>query len=88
VHGPPSVVDLSPILAPLDDEFAALNIEGAVCVGEELRLFQRGSRRHPENALIRFKLSALLDALGSRRTGAIKPFAIDASDLGQIKGIH
>src|SRR5215218_3222452 len=57
VRGPPRVVDLSPILVPLDDEFAALNIEGAVVVGEEFRLFQRGSKRHPENAIIRFKLS-------------------------------
>jgi hypothetical protein len=87
VHTPPSVVDLSPILAPLDDEFAALNIEGAVVVGEELRLFQRGNKRHTANAIIRFKLSALLDALGSRRTSAIKPFAIHARDLGQIAGI-
>jgi hypothetical protein len=87
VHGPPSVVDLSPILAPLDDEFAALNIEGAVCVGEELRLFQRGNKRHTENAIIRFKLSALLDLLGSGRTAAIKPFDIIAFDLGQIEGI-
>ena len=87
VQSTPSVVDLSPILAPLDDEFAALNIEGAVVSGDELRLFQRGNKRHTENAIIRFKLSALLDALSSERTGAIKPFAIDAFDLGQIEGI-
>jgi len=87
VHSPPRVVDLSPILAPLDDEFAALNIEGAVVSGDELRLFQRGNKRHTENAIIRFKLSALLDALSSGRTGAIKSFAINAFDLGQIEGI-
>lgn len=87
VHSPPRVVDLSPILAPLDDEFAALNIEGAVVSGDELRLFQRGNKRHTENAIIRFKLSALLAALSSGRTGAIKPSAINPFDLGQIEGI-
>jgi len=79
VRGSPYVVDLSP--------FHALNIEGAVVSGDELRLFQRGNKRHAENAIIRFKLSALLDALSSERAGAIKPSAINLFDLGQINGI-
>jgi hypothetical protein len=87
VHGLPRVVDLSPILAPLDDEFAALNIEGAVVSGDELRLFQRGNRRHTENAVIRFKLSALLDVLFSGRAGAMRPSAINPFDLGQVEGV-
>lgn len=87
VRGPPRVVDLSPLLAPLDDEFPALNIEGAVVSGDELRLFQRGNKRNAGNAVIRFQLSALLDALSSGRPGAIKPSAIDPFDLGQIDGI-
>ncbi len=87
VRGSPQVVDLSPILAPLDDEFPALNIEGAVVSGGELRLFQRGNKRHVDNAVIRFPLSALLDTLSSENTGAIKPSAIATFDLGQIDGI-
>ena len=87
VRGSPHVVDLSPILAPLDDEFPALNIEGAVVSGDELRLFQRGNKRHAENAIIRFQLSVLLDALSSERADAIKPSAINLFDLGQIDGI-
>ena len=87
VHGSPQVVDLSPILASLDDEFPALNIEGAVVSGAELRLFQRGNRRHAENAIVRFQLSAFLNALNSERTGAIKPTTINKFDLGQIDGI-
>jgi hypothetical protein len=47
VCGPPHVLDLSPMLAPLDDEFAALNIEGAIVSGDELRLFQRGNSDMP-----------------------------------------
>jgi hypothetical protein len=87
VRGSPQVVDLSPILAPLADEFAALNIEGAVVSGAELRLFQRGNKRHAENAIIRFQLSAFLDALSSKHAGAIKPLATSTFDLGQIDGI-
>jgi hypothetical protein len=87
VHGSPQAVDLSPFLAPLDDAFHALNIEGAVVCGNELRLFQRGNAKHMENAIVRFQLSAVLDALNSERTGAIKPLAINPLDLGQVNGI-
>lgn len=87
VHGSPRVVDLSPLLAPLDDEFAALNIEGATVSGGELRLFQRGNKRHPVNAIIRFPLAALFDMLRLSQTVPMKPSAIDRVDLGQIDGI-
>jgi hypothetical protein len=87
VHGLPRVVDLSPLLAPLDDAFPALNIEGATIDGGELRLFQRGNTRHPVNAIIRFPLPDLFDLLRAERTGAIKPSAIDTIDLGKIDGI-
>ena len=87
VRGPPHVVDLSAILVPLGDEFPALNIEGAIVSGDELRLFQRGNKRQRENAVIRYPLPALLDALRSGRAGAIKPSAIDRFDLGQIDGV-
>ncbi len=86
VRGSPQAVDLSPILASLD-EFPELNIEGAVVSGAELRLFQRGNKRHAENAIIRFQLSAFLDALSSEQTSAIKPSAINTFDLGEIDGI-
>lgn len=87
VRGSPQVVDCSPILASLDGEFPALNIEGAVVSGAELRLFQRGNQRHSENAIIRFQLSTFLDALSSEQTAAITPLAINTFDLGQIEGI-
>ena len=87
VHGPPRAVDLSPILAPLDDIFPKLNIEGAIISNGELRLFQRGNKRHRDNAIIRYPLSALLDVLGTGRTGAIKPTAIHWLDLGEIGGV-
>lgn len=87
VCGSPQVVDLSPVLAPLRDKFPALNIEGAVVSGAELRLFQRGNKRHPENAIVRFQLSAFLDVLNSEQTGSIEPTTISKFNLGQIDGI-
>ena len=70
------------------NEFPALNIEGAVVSGDELRLFQRGNRRHAENAVIRFQLSVLLDTLSSERASAIKPSAINRYDLGHVDEFH
>ncbi|CDZ29121.1 hypothetical protein [Neorhizobium galegae] len=35
VCGPPQELDMGPILGPLHDMFADLNIEGAVVVGDE-----------------------------------------------------
>jgi hypothetical protein len=87
VRGSPHAVDVSPLLAPLDDEFPKLNIEGAVVSHDELRLFQRGNKRRAENAIIRFPLSRLLDMLNSGSIGPVEPFAIDRFDLGQIDGI-
>jgi hypothetical protein len=88
ISGTPQIIDLSDLFAPLDQHFAALNIEGAFVSGDELRLLQRGNKRHTQNAVIRFFLSAVLNALGSdARVGSIAPSAIDSFDLGSIDGI-
>jgi hypothetical protein len=87
VQGSARAIELSPLLARLDNEFSALNIEGAVVVGDELRLFQRGNSRPPDNAIIRFRLTAVLDALISGRAGAIGPLAVHRCDLGALDGI-
>jgi len=87
VCGSPRELDLSPILAPLQDTFPELNIEGAVVFGDELRLFQRGNRRQVDNAIIRYSLSRVLDALQSPRADIIEPSAINRLDLGLIRGV-
>jgi hypothetical protein len=87
VCGSPRELDLSPILAPLKDTFPDLNIEGAVVFGDELRLFQRGNKRQADNAIIRYSLSRVLDALQSPRDDTIEPSATDRLDLGWIRGI-
>lgn len=88
ISGTPRSIDLSELLIPLDQHFAALNIEGAIVSGDELRLLQRGNKRHTLNAVIRFPLAAVLDALATdARVGSIVPSAIDSFDLGNVDGI-
>jgi uncharacterized protein DUF6929 len=87
VRTAPRAVDLSPMLARLDDEFPKLNIEGAVVCGDELRLFQRGNKGRSENAIIRYRLALVLDMLGAAAVGAPAPLRIDRFDLGEIDGI-
>ncbi len=87
VSGPPQVVDFSPVFDQLDVEFAALNIEGAIVSGDELRLLQRGNKRHNKNAVIRFILSEFLDTLSTDRSRIIKPCTINVYDLGEINGV-
>ncbi|CAN7690338.1 DUF6929 family protein [Rhizobium sp. LjRoot254] len=87
VSGPPHQLDLAPILGPLGGAFAELNIEGAVVAGDELRLFQRGNKRHAENAIVHYPLSQVMDGLWQARPDAIEPSAIDRLNLGLIDGV-
>jgi len=87
VHGSPKILDLSPIFAPIDAAFSAPNIEGAVIVGDEMRLFQRGNKGDCTNAIVRFSLPSFLDALTLKRTDALKPIAVDTIYLGDCHGI-
>lgn len=84
VNGLPRNVDLSSILVPLSEEFSEVNIEGSIVVGDELRLFQRGNKRHADNAIIRFPLAMVLEAVKADRAHALKPSAINRLDLGMI----
>jgi hypothetical protein len=87
ILGSPRSVDFSRLLGPLGDAFPEVNIEGAVVVGNELCLFQRGHKRRADNAIIRFPLSPLLDGFRTGRADAIQPSAINRVDLGLIEGI-
>jgi hypothetical protein len=87
LRGDPRVIDLSPLLMPLDDEFADLNIEGAVVSGTELKLLQRGNRQHPDNAVAAFELGPLMETLRSGRTQGIAPASIRRFRLPSIDGV-
>ena len=85
--GAPQPVDLSPILKPLGRAFDGLNIEGAVVLGDEVRLFQRGNKGGSASAIIRFPLAPFLDTLTSPCDSELEPLAIHGMDLGDSGGI-
>jgi len=88
IAGTPKTVDVAPLFEALDHFCPALNIEGAVAIGDELRLLQRANRKHPQNAIVRYPLGAILDALAFGAViNAIAPSAIDPVDLGAIDGV-
>ena len=83
----PRPVDLSWLLKPLDRLFDGLNIEGAVIVKDELRLFQRGNKSGSESAIVRFPLAPFLASLTDPDESALDPLAIHAMDLGSAGGV-
>lgn len=88
IDGAPTIIDASQLFEDLDRRIPALNIEGAVAIGNELRLLQRANKKHPRNIIIRYPLAATLEALATGDAiGAIAPSAIDPVDLGQIDGV-
>ncbi|GAK72875.1 hypothetical protein G6L37_27700 [Agrobacterium rubi] len=86
LSGSPELVDMTPMLVPLHQAFAELNIEGATVVGEELLLLQRGNKKHIENAIIHYPLLPVLEAVRGPGT-AIAPSASTRVDLGTIEGV-
>jgi hypothetical protein len=87
VLGPPRELDMSPILRPLHEAFDELNIEGAVIIGDELRLFQRGNKGQANDAIISYSVWQVLAALQSAKTDPIRPSAINRISLGYIAGV-
>jgi hypothetical protein len=86
LRGTPAIVDLSPLFSRLN-MFRELNIEGAVISGDEMRLFQRGSKGDNPNAIVRFSLLDVLAAISGQTGRTIAPLAIQTLDLGGIDGI-
>lgn len=88
IAGAPHVVDVTRLFEELDRHVPALNIEGAVITGNELRLLQRANRKHPQNAIIRYPLAPMLEAFASdAAVGTVAPLTIDWIDLGHIDGV-
>jgi len=86
LRGLPRIVDLSPVFSCLSG-LRELNIEGAVVCGDEMRLFQRGSKGDSPNVVIRISLSAFLAALNGTANHPEEPRAIQSIDLGEIDGV-
>jgi len=87
LQGGPRKIDLSFIFSPLRDRFSALNIEGALVLGSELLLFQRGNKTDNANAIIRFSLPHFLDGLNVVQPTLLEPLSAQVFDLGRIHEI-
>lgn len=88
IAGEPRPYDLTSLYSSLESRFPALNIEGAVVLGDELVLLQRGSKAQPESALISFPLREVFCATNPETANA-SPIAVSRVqrfDLGAIEG--
>jgi hypothetical protein len=82
--GTPRIIDLSDVYAALQQRLTTLNIEGAVCIGNELILLQRGNKKTADNACIRLSLGVLLSTDSITDPDLIQVLPMD---LGAVNGI-
>jgi hypothetical protein len=85
IAGVPIQLNLSLFYAQLALEVGHVNIESAVVIGDELRLLNRGNKKHSINACVSVKLSNLLLSSASRfpKIGRLEPV-----ELGKINGVQ
>lgn len=78
--------DLQPLYAPLREALGEINIEGAVLIGDEFLLLNRGVAGRSDNAVARYPLRALTDAVEGHRS-AVRPASIRRYALGAIDAV-
>lgn len=86
IAGAPKIADLSPVYAALKSEFDKLNIEGAVVLGDEICLLQRGNSTSNRNAIVHFALHDFLATLTANGPQLHPSRIVDAA-LGDIDGV-
>ena len=79
-------LDLSPLYATLNGHFPALNIEGALLLGDEFVLLQRGGQPVPQSASLHFPWPALRRWLEGEAP-APEPHRVLHHTLGEIDGV-
>jgi hypothetical protein len=85
--GPARAIDLADFFAPLREAIDALNVEGAVIVGDALLLFQRGNKATARNACVRFDYATFRAGLAAGAVRAQQPLRVDDYALGAIDAI-
>lgn len=85
LRGVPKRVDLAFMFGALERELASINVEGAVVLGSNFVLFQRGNKSGT-NAVITFSLTPFLAAIEGAQA-EIAPRSIQTINLGHINGI-
>lgn len=78
--------DLQPLYEPLRAALGEINIEGAMLLGEEFVLLNRGVAGGSDNAAAHYPLSALMDAVDGRLQ-AVAPILIRRHTLGCIDDV-
>ncbi|AYC31077.1 hypothetical protein D3880_01155 [Pseudomonas cavernae] len=80
-------VDLSPLYLELEQHFAELNVEGALVLGEQLLLAQRGNGATAQNALVFLDLPQVLTDLAAGQLSAAALRRILPLALGALDGV-
>ena len=81
-------IDLEPLHAALQRRFGVPNIEGALVIGTELVLLQRGNKGDKRNARVRLRLDRTIRSVVARAEIGSEPLvAIEEIDLGAIDGV-
>lgn len=78
--------DLQALYEPLRAALGAINIEGAMLIGEELVLLNRGVAGRSDNATAHYPLPALIDAIEGRAR-AVAPASIRRYSVGHIDAV-
>ncbi|MBC7954875.1 MAG: hypothetical protein H7Y33_03265 [Cytophagales bacterium] len=78
--------DLKPMYEPLRAALGEINIEGALLLGDELVLLNRGVAGQSDNAAAHYRLSALLAVIEGRRH-KVRPRSIRPYQLGALDGV-
>lgn len=78
--------DLQALYEPLRAALGEINIEGAMLLGEEFVLLNRGVAGRSDNAAARYPLQALTDAIDGRGR-ALTPISIRRYALGHIEAV-
>ena len=80
-------VDLRALYAPLREQFADLNIEGAFYASAELRLLQRGNKGDARSACISFDWNQMAPWLAGPQALPPRQKSVQMIDLGDIGGV-
>ncbi len=78
--------DLKPLYEPLRAALGEINIEGAMLLGDELVLLNRGVSGQSGNAVVRYRGGALRAAIDGTRS-RVAPRSIKPYPLGAIDGV-
>jgi len=85
--GSARTIDLAPLHGPLKQRFEDLNIEGALQLGEDIVLLQRGNGARGINAALHYGRADVEALLRGEPVGALAPSAEHRFTLGQLDGV-